>query len=340
MALPPQTSRPTTEPNRNGIDAAAYVETQRRLNELQGELLNYREKAADRSFNGLVIILTLVGIILALAGYVGFEKFDEIRDEISQHAEEARDEISQHVGEVERLVSEIEKERNKAVELTAEIAAKNPKESARTVASVQGDPAASLIDRAIAAAVQLQQQGKTEEAIEKWRSIANVAGEEDRQLQARAWFSIGYLLNDEELEAKIDAYTKSLQLEPSAAVVYNNRGNVKSDLGQHEAAIADYNRAIQLEPDDAKAYSNRGNAESDLGRHEAAIADHDRAIQRNPDLAEAYNNRAGANASLGRINKAREDLQKAIALAQEAGNETLAAEMKRNLSRLDNDEAP
>ena len=47
--------------------------------------------------------------------------------------------------------------------------------------------------REIAAAVLLQQEGKIEEAIEQWRSIATVAGEENPQLQARAWFSIGYL---------------------------------------------------------------------------------------------------------------------------------------------------
>ena len=340
MALPPQTSRPTTEPNRNGMDAAAYLETQRRLNELQGELLNYREKAAERSFNGLVIILTLVGIILALAGYVGFEKFDEIRDEISQHADEAKDEIRQHVGEAERLVSEIEKERKKAVELTAEIASKNPKESARTVASVQRDPTASLIDKAIASAVQLQQQGNIEEAIEKWRSIANVVGEEDHELEARAWFSIGYLRSVGEgidLEAAIDAYTKAIELNPADAVAYYNRGNAKHDLDRLEEAIADYDRAIELNPANAVAYTNRGGAKAGLGRREEAIADYDRAIELNPANAVAYTNRGGAKHDLDRLEEAIADYDRAIELnpANAAAYYTNRGNAKAGLDRLE-----
>ena len=53
---------------------------------------------------------------------------------------------------------------------------------------------ASPVDRAIADAVSLQRAGRIEEAIEKWRSIANVAEGSDNDLAARAWLSVGYLL--------------------------------------------------------------------------------------------------------------------------------------------------
>ena len=88
-----------------------------------------------------------------------------------------------------------------------------------------------------------------EEAIEKWRSIANIAGEEDRQLQARAWFSIGYLHSHGEgadLAAAIDAYTKAIDLSPAYAMSYNNRGYTMARFGQPEAALADLDRAIEL----------------------------------------------------------------------------------------------
>ena len=136
--------------------------------------------------------------------YVNFEKIsrdieraEKARDDVLEEAEKARDYFSQQMEEVKALVMEIRWTRDVAreqlEELNAESVSTNPGEAARAAASVRGDPATPPIDRAIAAAVLLQQQGKIEEAIEQWRSIATVAGEENPQLQARAWFSIGYL---------------------------------------------------------------------------------------------------------------------------------------------------
>lgn len=60
-----------------------------------------------------------------------------------------------------------------------------------------------------------RQQGNIEAVVEKWRAIANIV-EEDLQLQARAWFSIGYLRSEGEgiidLEAAIDASSKVIEL--------------------------------------------------------------------------------------------------------------------------------
>ena len=178
-------------------------------------------------------------------------------------------------------------------------------------------PATSVIDRAIAAAVHLQRQGKTEEAIEKWRAIATVAGEENRRLQARAWFSIGSLLGEGEgvdWEAVLDVYTKAIELNPTDAVAYNNRGSAKDDLGQYDAAIADYDRAIELDPTYVAAYNNRGIAKDNLGRYDAAIADYDRAIELDPADARTYYNRGNAKDDLGQYDAAIADYDRAIEL--------------------------
>ncbi|MEG4341602.1 tetratricopeptide repeat protein, partial [Microcoleus sp. D3_18_C2] len=42
------------------------------------------------------------------------------------------------------------------------------------------------------------------------------------------------------------------------ALAYNNRGAVRSELGDKKGAITDYNKAIELQPDLAQAYYNRG----------------------------------------------------------------------------------
>ena len=226
---------------------------------------------------------------------------------------------------VEKLVEKIEAERKKEREyiaqlvekLTAEVASKNPDEAAETAESVRRDPAASPMDRAIAAAVRLQQQGETEKAIEKWRSIANVVGEEDRQLQARAWFSVGHLHSegpDVDFEAAIDAYTRAIELKLDYVAPYNNRGIARARLGQHRAALADFDQAIWLKPAEAPAYCNRGIVKRDLGQHRAALADYDQAIRLKPDYAEAYSNRGNVKRDLGQHRAALADYDQAIRL--------------------------
>ena len=92
----------------------------------------------------------------------------------------------------------------------------------------------------------------------------------------------------------INHYNKSVELNPTNAAAYNNRGNTKAVLGWYEEAIADYDEAIRINSQYALAYSNRGNAKVALGRYEEAIADYDDAIRINPQYAPAYSSREDA----------------------------------------------
>ena len=46
-----------------------------------------------------------------------------------------------------------------------------------------------------------------------------------------------------------------------------------TDFGNYDAALADLNRAIQLDPTYALAYNNRGQTYVHLGKYREAIAD-------------------------------------------------------------------
>ena len=273
MALPPQTQRPTS-----GVD------TQQRFDK--------REKSIDRwlavmgiGMTAAAAFLTAIAVAAVVLGFFSFQRFRQIETEARQHMEAAKEYAEEAMRLVEEITAVHDEAQVRLAELNAEVVGENPTEAARTVADVRADPAASVIDRAIAAAVQRQQQGNIEGAIEKWRAIANVAGEENRQLQAQAWFSVGYLYHErDDLETAIDAYTKAIELNPALAGAYNNRGNAKSNLSQYQAALADYDRAIELNPAWAGAYTNRGLVKRDLGQYQAALADHDRAIELNPAL--------------------------------------------------------
>ena len=344
----PNRAQPTSAPDKGNIDSVTDVEIQRRFNELQRELLydrheflDKRAKDVDWWLTAIVVFLTLTAvfltffaIVVAIIGIFGFQRFREIEAKAEKHAEEA-----------ERVVEHIKARRDEAdsllKDMNAETTHNDPDKASEVVETVQQNPAATLIDRAVADAISLQQQGKVEEAGEKWRSIAKVAEGVDSQLQARAWFSVGYLYGEKaDWEAAIDAYTRTIRLDPNRAEAYNNRGAAKNDLGQHQDAIADYDKAIQLKANNSEAHNNRGNAKSGLGQHQDAIADYDKAIQLKANNANAYNGRGNAKRELGRLNEAREDYQKALALAQESGNEDLIAMAQRNLIHLDNDKAP
>ena len=363
-------SEPTAKP---AIPDAVGVELQRRFNEFERRFNERQKEILDARAAYIERWLVAISVVAVVGGYLGFTKFDKIEDEARQHVTAAK----QHAEKAQILVEKIEAKYGESVslveeqkKLNAETVGKNPDEAGRAAESIQEDPAASLIDRAMAAAVQLQLQGEIEKAVEKWRAIIHIAEGSDNDLAARAYFSVGYLLIKP--EDAIAAYDQAIRLKPDYAEAYSNRGNEKNALGRHEDAIADCNQAVRLKPDLAEAYNNRGNAKGDLGRHEDAIADYKQAIRLKPDLAEAHNNRGKVKSKLGQhedaitdydeatrlkpdytraylhrgiakaaldlIDEARQDFEKARDLARKAGNDSLVALVEQRLRELDNRE--
>ena len=319
MEPPSQTPRPTND-----------VDTQQRFDEFQreirGEILNSRRKLVEWWLNAMGVGMTAAaGFLAAIAlaaiilGYFNFQRFRQIEAEARQYVADSKEYAEEAKKTAEEARALLDRIGLQHEEMQAKVASNRPDEADRTVASVQRYPAVSPIGRAIAAAERLQRQDKFEEAIEKWRSIANVVGEEDSQLQTQAWFFIGSLRSEgkgADLEAAIDAYTKAIELNQAFIEAYINRGNAKNGLGQHQAAIADYDRAIELNQAYAIAYNNRGNAKNDLGQYQAAIADLDRAIELNQAYSAAYTNRGIAKNGLGQHQAAIADHDRAIELNQ------------------------
>ena len=283
-------------------------------NELRRELLDDRAAYIDRWLSVIAIVLTFFSIVAVVLGYIGFKRFREIETEAKSSTETSKE----HAAVAKKMVDEIKEKRDEGERiiqnLNAQIAADHPEEAKQVVANVRENPRASLIDKAIADAVSLQQQGKREDAIEKWRALAHIAEGSDNDLATRAWFSSGYLALDEDLKGSVLANDRAIRLNPDLAEAYINRSAAKQKLGQNEDAIADCNEAIRLKPDLDGAYINRGNAKQELEQYEAAIADYDEAIRLKPALVEAYSNRGVAKARLGQYEAAIADYDEAIRL--------------------------
>jgi tetratricopeptide (TPR) repeat protein len=82
-------------------------------------------------------------------------------------------------------------------------------------------------------------------------------------------------------------YNRSIELEPSFAFAWYNRGNLRCILKDYKVAVSDYTEAIRLEPDLAEAYFNRGLTYIYLGNLSAGTRDLSKAGELG--LFKAYN---------------------------------------------------
>ena len=113
--------------------------------------------------------------------------------------------------------------------------------------------------------------------------------------------------------AAIEAYTKSIELEPTAAA-YVGRAYAQGSLDEIEAAIADLTLAVELDDANPAAFNQRALYYNQQERWAEALADLDRAIELRPDRGDPYNGRALAHLNLGNLALAAEDATKAIGL--------------------------
>ena len=315
---------PAAKPSSSGFEATGVAEVERRFNELRREWLDDRAKTVDWWLMGTAIVLAAFGLVV----FVGVKEFREIKDEARRSAEEARrsaEVATRHADDARALVEKIRAQVSHVNELTTKAFRDSPAhgsergplsevlemvpEFGRIAERVAQDPEASAIGQTVAAAIQFEKRGSLEESIERWRAVAIVSEDDDKDLFAAwAWFSVGYLCRKHDRSAPekaIDAYSKAIGLRPDFAGAYNNRGVLKVALGRFEEAIDDYGEAILLKPEalDRAAEGTR------LGRSYAA----------------AHFNRAVVNAHLKRVDRARPDLQAAIALMEGGGDEASRA---------------
>ena len=119
---------------------------------------------------------------------------------------------------------------------------------------------------------------------------------------------------ERDFEGAIENFNRAIKLNPDYANAYNNRANVRHELGDSPGAIEDYTEAILLNPKCSDFHRNRGIISCELGDHRGAQADHSRAIQLNPNNDQAYNSRGFARLQMGDVPGALKDFTQAIEL--------------------------
>lgn len=146
----------------------------------------------------------------------------------------------------------------------------------------------------------------------KDKKIIEQYDETAKKLSATYWFEQGYVAvitaNHREI---IDAFTKTIELDPAYTEAYRQRGIAYMVLSKFQEAVSDFDRVIEQEPNDAWAYNNRGFTFKELGRYREAIRDLTQAVNLNPEL-QIYYNRGVAYINTGKYLDAIKDFDKAI----------------------------
>ena len=332
----PVDNETNVEERANSVDAVSDVENQRQLNDLRREYLDGRSDSINQWLVVIGIVLAFfavaIPIVTGIAAYVAYREFQNIESEAAKYLQEAKG----YANEAAKYLQEIEAQKKVAEKVVSELTSQDitklvqpgksevSPEVEDLLRTIQRDPGTSVIDKAIAGVVRLQQEGKTDDAIKQWSSIANISEGIDNDIAAAAFFARGTIKNSlgRHEEAISDA-NEAIRLKPNYVEAYFLRGLTNENLGRHEEAISDLNEAIRLKPNDAQAYLFRGLSNGNWGRHEEAISDLNEAIRLKPNDAQAYYLRGTIKGNLNKIEEAKADYQTALKLAEQQGDENL-----------------
>jgi tetratricopeptide (TPR) repeat protein len=114
----------------------------------------------------------------------------------------------------------------------------------------------------------------------------------------------------------LEDYTEVLRRRPDYVAAYNNRGNLRADLGDYRGSLDDLSEAARRS-NSPEAILNRGSVLVKLGRYREALADADAALKLDPKNIRAHCARSGAFRDLGELDNAQEALEPARALNPE-----------------------
>ena len=115
-------------------------------------------------------------------------------------------------------------------------------------------------------------------------------------------------------EEALEAYTRSIEIDPALMQAYRSRGSLLYHLGRYEEALADVRKATESAPDDTRLLALRSMINWSQDLLAQAIADLDQAIELDPTQSGFYNKRALILVDIGEYDRALADIDKTIEL--------------------------
>jgi len=159
-----------------------------------------------------------------------------------------------------------------------------------------------------------QQQGRNEDAIKAYETIALVA-KNSPQIAAAALLSAGNIyMTLGKFEPAVNAFRHSIALDANSAEAQNNLGEALGELRQYTHALEAFQQAVALDNGFVKARYNMGVTYDRLGQLKYAEFVYRILIRDHPDFALAYDSMAVTLSKSGRAREAIPFHEKAISL--------------------------
>ncbi len=169
-------------------------------------------------------------------------------------------------------------------------------------------------DRTLAAAVELHQAGRLDDAEAVYRALVDADPD-----HADALHLLGLIAHQRgDAETALGLIERAVELNGSDPRYHANLGRVRHAAGDDAGAVAAYGRALELQPDDAEVGSDLAAALIGTGDHSGAADACRRALELDPELAAARTNLVAALQGLGDDLQEAGDFEAAIASYKEA----------------------
>jgi tetratricopeptide (TPR) repeat protein len=144
-------------------------------------------------------------------------------------------------------------------------------------------PAAEFY-RLFDSALDLERQGRHDDAVAEWKKALEIDGE---NAKARTNFGIALWSAGASGEA-VAQMRKAVEINPALLEAHNNLGAALTQLGKFDEAIAHFRLVLEADPDFPQARNNLGVALLESGRAGEAIPHLERLLEANPRSADLH----------------------------------------------------
>ncbi len=174
----------------------------------------------------------------------------------------------------------------------------------------------------------LIEQGDYQEAID---GLTEILLTNPYNTEAMVWLAKAQFKQDQ-FDLSIETYSKLINLLPTIADLYSDRGLAYHMAGEYKSALLDFNKAVDLEPENAYRYSCRAFVKDYYKDYQGALTDYNKAIELDPEDAIAYNNKGVLEEKLGFADQAQESFS--------TSNELQGIDLDKELSKINVSDAP
>jgi Flp pilus assembly protein TadD len=174
-------------------------------------------------------------------------------------------------------------------------------------------------------------QGRVDEAVEHYLKALDIHPESEH-----AHFNLGnVLLEKGQLGRAIHHYHRALQIKPNSPEALHNLGFAYSRQGEYDQAVEAYRKALQFRPGYLIAHKNLALDLVEMGRYGEALEHFRMVMSLDPQSPAAHRDLGNVLMALDRREEAFRYYYLALDLADRAGDNELASEIRDFLNRVE-----